>query len=643
MEIGEESKQGAQAETRPTATFSDMRAALQARFTPAAQHAATATAKPEDALCHCLVMDVSKLAADSPLRASLVEATRLAHGDQEPALIAHLLTMLPGTDAADVSLAYVVRGVVHISFACLPALGRALARFPFLVRCGTLQSGPWHGNSEPCGPKRHLLPEALRFSCLPACVLPKEQLQGAVQQMLDDAQLAHNGFWFPSTYSRPTPARGGRDQSPRITFYVLARHIDSIAQDIARLHRTAELWGGKLLVSAPNIPSLVRCPQCDQLGHRDTACPQYGGVGLRLLFKQSVPYPVLKTLLERTGAKGGYLGSGVDERAPSHKVTLLFDVASDQDADGLQRMLQLIAPTVNFYLPLLHSAPDLVRPKDRHNECRDCGSLTRAHECPFALGHAAKRSRVAPPASRAAAERAPAASAAPRAAPRDHMCKSWRQKKSCRRLDAGLPCDFDHPADYVVQPKLCHQFTRTGFCHQGTTCKFEHSAAARSTELAADASVEVAVAAPAAAAAAAAAAPAAAAPAAGAAPAAAAAARTDAAPPAPAVASPPRARNTKRKAADSAERSDDVDRAAPSAVTPKASPKKSKAAALSASTNSFAALSVDGDDDDSMAERQPLRNSSLGTLPSPAKPPASLKKKDRPKPTRSSSADEQQL
>jgi hypothetical protein len=219
---------------------------------------------------------------------------------------------------------------------------------------------------------------------------------------------------------------------------------------------------------------------------------------------------------------------------------------------------------------------------------------------------------------------APSTGARDRAAPRDHMCKSWRQKKACPRLDAGLPCDFDHPADYVVQPKLCHQFTRTGHCNHGTTCRYEHSAAARSAHQAAEAPVDV-IAPPAPAASAPPAAPATP-PLLAASAAAAAAAAAPAAGAVPTPASSPT--RSKRKAAEAATAADDGDGAARTA-TPKASPKKPRgtAAGLSTSVNSFAAL--DMGDDESMSPAPPLRQSSLSSLSlhSPSKVVSTSKKK----------------
>jgi hypothetical protein len=460
------------------------RLALKALFAapaPAASASApAASAHQPDIACHCLVVDESKLGVDSSDRVQLTEALRLAGA--KVALVDHVLAWL-SVPHADVSVVYVMRGTrLHINFTNMDALARVLARVPFLSRCGSLAAGPWQGNLTPCGPKRHQLPEVLHFSCLPPRIMPMDQLTSAVQAMLTEANVEHTGFWFPSQFkgNAPSPARGGRDQSPRVSFYVLPRNILTLQTDIERLHKKFSLWGGSLSVHAPNTPTLQRCRQCEQLGHRDDSCPQYGGLGLRLLFKTPAPYSTLVVLVRETGAKVGYLGSGVDEFSPNHKITLLFADASEQDEESITRVLTQAGPVVAAFRSLLHCAPDIVRPKDRKNECNACGSLTRAHQCPFALGGQPAAARMHQQ-SQARGGAAPArvevsrdAAAAPARAPPDSMCKSWRLRKACPRLERGEQCSFDHPPTHVPAVRTCNPYMNTGHCTRGTTCGYAH-------------------------------------------------------------------------------------------------------------------------------------------------------------------------
>lgn len=613
---------------------------LRERFSACAAPSAPA---PE-ILCHCLTVDEDKLVIDSEDRKSLQTALTISSRD---ALLAHVLSWLK-LNQADVSVVYVVQTRLHINFTAQQALASALSTIPFLARCGSLASGPWRGGLTVCGPKRHLLPEMLHLSCLCARVMQPDQLTPAIVAMLRQAKMEYTALWFPSSATAalqaPSPARGGRDQAPRISFYILPRHINSVREDIERLHRKFELWGGKVMVHAPNTPLLIRCRQCEQLGHIDSNCHQYGGVGFRLLFKKPVPFSVLASLLQRTGAKTGYLGSSLEDLTPSHKVTLLFDIKSD-DESGIGWMLQRMQPIVEEYHALLHSAPDIVKPKDRKSECKDCGSVTREHECPFMVAQQPNTARRFQhtrgnnnSSSVAAASAGPTAGPRPRVAVEDKMCKAWRYSKSCHRLNRKEHCSFEHPAGHTVVVKECYSFTNTGHCNRGTVCGYEHSAQARSKKQSAPAPAAqaqpVALAQPVVASA----------------PQPIASALALAQPASVAIAPAPlpvsqssalplvvskkrRVVEVEKEGKEEEERKHVETGSAGASGPSKAKKSKVNAARVDHSTNSFAALAGDesGDDMDDTQEQHvsrrtppppPLRNSSLSALSSPNKPVA---------------------
>jgi hypothetical protein len=166
---------------------------------------------------------------------------------------------------------------------------------------------------------------------------------------------------------------------------------------------------------------------------------------------------------------------------PCRRVTLLFDVqSSESDEVRMEQILTRQAPIVSMHKSLLFSEPTVVHTKDRHRECRECGCLAQVHECPFAPGMkptsgqpnmngtSSSASAVGPLAVGRPPSRVPQAD--------DHMCKSWRQKKTCPRKDKNLPCAFAHPDDHVPKPNVCFEFTRTGHCSRGTLCRFQHGA-----------------------------------------------------------------------------------------------------------------------------------------------------------------------
>jgi hypothetical protein len=176
--------------------------------------------------------------------------------------------------------------------------------------------------------------------------------------------------------------------------------------------------------------------------------------------KDPISFHAVSLLASASGARIGFLGSRVDELKPCRRVTLLFDVSSgESDEMRMEQILTRLGPAVSMHKSLLYSEPTIVRTKDRHRECRECGCLAQMHECPFAPGMKPTSGRPnmngtsgsVPAVGSLAAGRPP--SRVPQAD--DHMCKSWRQKKTCPRKEKNLPCAFTHPDDHVPKPNVC--------------------------------------------------------------------------------------------------------------------------------------------------------------------------------------------
>jgi hypothetical protein len=304
-----------------------------------------------------------------------------------PALQAHVLEWLHGSSGVcAVHVTPREQRKIHINFTSMSALGAALSRFPFLVRCGSIGSASqW--NSKPCGPPRHKLPEVLQLSCTPSSMKAMSELNSDVVALLSKMALEYIGLWY-SASSRDVASRSGRGPINRLSFYVLPRQIDGLDSIIQRLHLKFELWGGKVRVHAPNTPALLRCNQCDQLGHHANECIMYNGLAIRLLMKDPISFHAVSLLASASGARIGFLGSSVDEMKPCRRVTLLFDVQASQSDDevSMEQILTRLAPVVSMHKSLLFSEPTVVHTKDRHRECRECGRLAQMHECPFAPG-----------------------------------------------------------------------------------------------------------------------------------------------------------------------------------------------------------------------------------------------------------------
>ena len=467
----------APAPSAPSAA-SRLTASLKACFdAPIQSHIHHASQPAPDIVCHCLIVDESRLVADSVDAQKYALAMTMA--SDRKALHAHVLEWMQGAlQPSDVSAIHVPpreSRKLHINFTSLVGLGRALASSSFLVRCGSLGANS-HWTSQPCGPKRDLLPEMLQFSCTPTHPKPLASLNADVTALLASMNLEYTALWFSTR-------RPQTDGVVRVHFKVLPKKIDGLAAVIAQLHQKYELLGGKIRVHAPNDPTLLRCSQCNQLGHHANRCSEYNGFAIRLLMKDPISYHSMTTLASVAGARVGYLGSSVDEMKPSHRVTLLFGLSNEIDGVSEEAINQQLIAIMPTYRSLLFSAPVPVEVKHRMSECRECGALDRPHECPFASGALGRSGMAAmmmnghssgsvhP--SVATSRQLPSAAAA--ASNSDaRMCNSWRASKKCPRREKGIVCTWTHPMDFEPNDRTCWSFRDEGHCAKGTTCLFVH-------------------------------------------------------------------------------------------------------------------------------------------------------------------------
>ncbi|MCW2763338.1 MAG: Cysteine repeat modular protein [Marmoricola sp.] len=440
---------------------------------------------------HCLVVDRDRVQRSSDDVAQLDAILQASPDDVLPLL----LRWQPSLQALGVANAFAQNGVLHIDVRTQENIDAAQQSVASLVRCGALQRqvSPWHGCST-CGPQRHQLPELVQLrSAQPLAAADATKRHEQVVQLLASLQLQHCAWWHPSAHD---PRHGATS----LVVNVLPRRtgVDDLASLLQRINSQASS-GVQVRATAPNCPALTRCSDCGETGHASSACPAFGGLAVRLLFRTPMTLSNMQELAQRFGARRGYLGHG-PERAPHRKVTLLFDLSPEAVAT---RLFQFSAQ----HSPLLQGTPDIVNVADRLKECRDCGFLAsrsasgqqQPHACPFPSPatlaqqrrtEMQRRSKEAPganlAASGAAAGRAgagaskPVAAASasgPRLPPEQRMCGKWRATKSCPRLhDPSNPCRGLHPADHVAPPaprKHCHDFLR-GKCTYGSACIFPH-------------------------------------------------------------------------------------------------------------------------------------------------------------------------
>ena len=461
-----------------------------------------------DTTCHCLVVDESRLSSSSAeLFEQYQKIMEMAATKVDKKILTQQVWNWINQDMANTQeeqqlcVAYVKENapfgqaaagkadrVLHLNFNSLSALVAAASKHSFLSRCGTTVSSAWSRKS-PCGPEKSKLPELLHFSCLPTQMNNLTHLTSDVTKLLADAGIGYTCLWFPQRQDSRLGASVYNTKPTLLSFYILPRHFDAdtLANIITQHHNKLLLWGGRLRIHAPNTPSLSRCTQCEELGHQPTSCPQYKGVGIRLLFKDPVPYAALLQLVKRSSARIGYLGQSTNESTPHRKVTLLFDVSSGEENEtDFQTIQQHITPLVAALRSRLHQAPSVVRPMDRGRECRECGQMNKPHECPFMINRTVTRVAMAAAASTpssssslslplpaSSSSSSPSTSSRSPAASADAMCRSWRRTKTCPRRAKGLPCPYSHPEDHT-NVKFCFDFAQYGHCSRGTLCKYEH-------------------------------------------------------------------------------------------------------------------------------------------------------------------------
>ena len=505
----------------------------------AAAGAASSSSAASAAVCHCLMLDGSRFAAGSEQAKQLQAA--FASSSAPATLVSQLADWLK-LDAADISAAYTepAHRRIHINFRSLDALSSALRAAPLLMRCNAERSAATQWVRQPamqCGAKREEQQELVQLSSTLIAVVESTTLMTDIAALLASLEIDSQCFWLTPKNKYADRA----DKADSVTINLLPRDIrlDALTALVSKLSTEWNLYGGSesWFVHAPRQPTLERCRTCKQLNHNASRCSLYNFPALRLLGKKPLPYSFLQHLIALTGARSGYLAANLDERAPHCKLTLLFD-GDAEDADTQQQLIDRVAllygdRKLNI-APLLLELPCIVKPTQRHSECKQCNHNNGAHECPLAqfgsyaaprnnsnrraahgpasdaagvgVGAAARQANSSARASNTHHSSSAAGSSAPRMAhdPSDKMCRGWRARKRCPAAADGKECKWEHPDSHVP---VCGDFQQ-GKCTR-ERCRFSHAAPAQQPQQqpAASAATNSAAAAPASAAAPAASAP----------------------------------------------------------------------------------------------------------------------------------------
>ena len=225
-------------------------------------------------------MHPSLLAADD-------EAKYKGVMNADPEMMKQLLVQwLPEIDAESIAVVLAIgrdaaARRVHVQFHSRDGFAVALKACRALIQCSALHPGPkssWDNRATYCGPARHELPEKLELLCQPTDgqAHSASELDAALPHLLQTMQLDVTSRWLPSsTYGAVQNAAGAT--LSRVVVHALPRLV-GLADLAALVQRINEgkhlLWGGVIKISAPNIPSLARCKQCQAVRPQRGNLPQ---------------------------------------------------------------------------------------------------------------------------------------------------------------------------------------------------------------------------------------------------------------------------------------------------------------------------------------------------------------------------------
>ena len=174
------------------ARFNEFTQATTATLSTLSTSSSSATSTPDYMICHCLVVDESKL--DESDAQEYAKALSLGANPNDVLAQVKLWLLDYTNTIASAHVPANERKKLHITFSTQNDLGLALKQYPFLFRCGVVGSSAW--GSQPCGPLRHMLPEMIHFEFTPTREYPKAELTKAVEALLAEMKLEYYALWF---------------------------------------------------------------------------------------------------------------------------------------------------------------------------------------------------------------------------------------------------------------------------------------------------------------------------------------------------------------------------------------------------------------------------------------------------------------
>jgi hypothetical protein len=225
---------------------------------------------------------------------------------------------------------------------------------------------------------------------------------------------------------------------------------------------TFQLWSRKTTIEVPNVPELCMCRACGLRGHKLSDCPKYSGLVVRFVFKSAVSELARQKIESIAKSAAVYTGLFAGVKRPNHMVHCIYK-SIDEVKVGLYEV-------VKAYDSVLSRPPAMCDPKNKSNECHNCGDNThRGNMCPLVYG--INRRTVVDYSKLAVNSASPALARTVNVKPKgDPVCFAWSSNGECGRDK----CPYPHPANRRAELGSCFNWRDRGECRFGEKCKYNH-------------------------------------------------------------------------------------------------------------------------------------------------------------------------
>lgn len=252
-------------------------------------------------------------------------------------------------------------------------------------------------------------------------------------------------------------------------------HVNDLRLLVSK-ESTFELWSKKVTIEVPNVADLCLCKGCNLRGHKFKDCPMYNGLVVRFVFKTAVSELARQKIMSIAKATTVYTGLFAGVKRPNHMVHCIYK--------SIEEVKVGLFEVVKAYDSVLARSPTLCDPKNKSNECHNCGETShRGNMCP--LVYSSNR-RTLVDYSSVVGSVAPSGASHQHAASAKHIdhtraakgsdvsiCFAWSSTGGCSRDK----CPYAHPDNRKAELGTCYNLRDFGKCRFGERCKYKHPSA----------------------------------------------------------------------------------------------------------------------------------------------------------------------